>query len=286
MTPELAQQRFAQDPSHPLFRAVDSDDGAGRDYSTLLAFALFRVNIPLHPDVRVVGEPQRRTIKVLRGVPSLANLERTAPFVQDGREATLQEQASGAILDHMQPARRSSPPELDALAAFEKTLFYPLRLRSMRDDDPVPRPPQFSVPIQSQAAARGKIVFDRHCQRCHSGETGDQPLDPEASRFVSVFVSEANVPRLPMQRLAFKQDDGSWVETVTPDPGRAAITGRLADLNAFDTPQLRGVKHTAPYFHDNSAPTLDAVIEHYNATFQFRILAAEKDDLLAYLELL
>ena len=30
---------------------------------------------------------------------------------------------------------------------------------------------------------------------------------------------------------------------------------------------LRGVRHTAPYFHDNSAKTLEDVLQHYRPFF-------------------
>ena len=50
----------------------------------------------------------------------------------------------------------------------------------------------------------------------------------------------------------------------TTDPGRAAITGDPADFEAFDTPQLRGIAQTAPYFHDNSRETLREVVDEYS----------------------
>ena len=65
-----------------------------------------------------------------------------------------------------------------------------------------------------------------------------------------------------------------------------AITGRLADLNKFDTPPLRGLKHTAPYFHDNSANTLEELIDHYNEFFPFGITEQQKQDIITYLEAL
>ena len=46
------------------------------------------------------------------------------------------------------------------------------------------------------------------------------------------------------------------------------------------------MKHTAPYFHDNSANTLEEVIGHYNRHFQFQIQQQERDDLIAFLETL
>jgi cytochrome c peroxidase len=50
----------------------------------------------------------------------------------------------------------------------------------------------------------------------------------------------------------------------TTDPGRAVITGDPADFEAFDTPPLRGIAQTAPYYHDNSLETLRAVVDEYS----------------------
>jgi cytochrome c peroxidase len=44
---------------------------------------------------------------------------------------------------------------------------------------------------------------------------------------------------------------------VAPDPGRALITGDPNDLLNFKIATLWGIKDTAPYFHDNSARTLE-----------------------------
>ena len=287
MSPDLAQKRYAVNPDDPLFRPVDSDDGRGHDYTTVLTRAAFRVRITLNPLITNVDDPMNRTIVVLRGVPSITNVALTAPYLQDGRADTLQQQALGALRDHMQPMRRILPKELDALAIFENELFYPQRLRSLEDTtDPVPKESGFSVPVSNPAALRGKIVFDAHCRTCHDGELFDDPQDPSVSRFANAFVSDVNTPRFPLLRLAFRQPDGSEAVAYTPDPGRAAITGDLLDLNAFDTPSLRGLKHTAPYFHDNSAATLTDVVNHYNAHFLFNISDDERDDLVAFLELL
>ena len=48
------------------------------------------------------------------------------------------------------------------------------------------------------------------------------------------------------------------VQTVTTsDPGRLLLTGQPADLGVMDVTQLRGIGRTAPYFHNNSAATLE-----------------------------
>jgi cytochrome c peroxidase len=53
-------------------------------------------------------------------------------------------------------------------------------------------------------------------------------------------------------------------QAFTVDPGRCIITGDPLDFEAFDVPQLRGISHTAPYFHDNSAPDLPTLLDIYS----------------------
>ena len=48
------------------------------------------------------------------------------------------------------------------------------------------------------------------------------------------------------------------------DPGRFAVTHDPAHRGAFKTPTLREVARTAPYMHDGSLATLDAVVDHYD----------------------
>ena len=48
------------------------------------------------------------------------------------------------------------------------------------------------------------------------------------------------------------------------DIGRAGVTMQQADKFKFRVPSLRNVERTAPYMHDGSWSSLEAVIEHYN----------------------
>ena len=43
------------------------------------------------------------------------------------------------------------------------------------------------------------------------------------------------------------------------------FTGRARDMGKFKAPTLRNIALTAPYMHDGSVPTLEAVIDHYRA---------------------
>ena len=70
-----------------------------------------------------------------------------------------------------------------------------------------------------------------------------------------------DLPPLPTQGLS-----PSFIpQAYSVDPGRCIISGDPADYEAFKVPQLRGLAHTAPYFHDGSMKTLDDVVEFYSS---------------------
>jgi cytochrome c peroxidase len=68
--------------------------------------------------------------------------------------------------------------------------------------------------------------------------------------------------------------NGTVVRRVSSDPGRALLTGFVGgpppadDWNKLDVNGLRGIAKTAPYFHNNSADTLEQVVEHYIAFYK------------------
>ncbi len=60
------------------------------------------------------------------------------------------------------------------------------------------------------------------------------------------------------QRPTSAEEEGKLV-----DLGRFEVTGEDRDRGAFKTPTIRNVERTAPYMHDGSLATLDAVIDCY-----------------------
>ena len=52
-----------------------------------------------------------------------------------------------------------------------------------------------------------------------------------------------------------------------PEPNRGILelSGKPEDMGAFRTQSLRNVAVTAPYMHDGSIATLEAVLDHYAA---------------------
>jgi len=120
------------------------------------------------------------------------------------------------------------------------------------------------------------------CAICHSGpmlntSNGYNPLPvppffvPKGTRFQSVLVAELNAANNPVFDFILKNPDGTTTAFSTPDPGVSLINGDFlafpfGPLNNFKIPPLRGIKNTAPYFHDGSAKSLEDVLAHY-ATF-------------------
>jgi hypothetical protein len=62
--------------------------------------------------------------------------------------------------------------------------------------------------------------------------------------------------------------------------------------NMFKTPPLHGIRHTAPYFHDNSAKTLSDMLVQYDWMFAnlingvIELTPQDKEDIEAFLDLL
>jgi hypothetical protein len=67
---------------------------------------------------------------------------------------------------------------------------------------------------------------------------------------------------------------GTRIRRTSSDPGRALLTGFVGgpapqdDWDKFDVPGLRGIARTAPYFHNNSAATLEEMVDHYIEFFK------------------
>jgi len=75
---------------------------------------------------------------------------------------------------------------------------------------------------------------------------------------------------------------GATVQTT--DPGRALVTGKWKDIGKFKGPILRGLAARAPYFHNGFAATLDDVLSFYVGRFGVTLSAAERTDLLHFLQ--
>jgi cytochrome c5/cytochrome c2 len=134
--------------------------------------------------------------------------------------------------------------KLDALEAYQLTIAAPV-------------PPAGS--FDAAAADRGRLVFEGagRCSNCHSGDKftdANDRLHP-----VSDSVAE-------------------------PEPNGAPSYVARSATKLYRTSPLRGLWQHAPYFHNGSAPTLEAAVQAYNTRMALGLSAAQMADLVQYLK--
>ena len=320
VSPEDAQKRFAKDPHDPLFVHDGSDDGQGKGTSRMRRDATVLMTIEMAKNVQLADDPSAKTVVLARGIPTTLNTPALDEVLMvDGRQPTLERQATGAIQDHAQGAVPSIAG-LQAIAAFQKTNAFfssPEVRRFALERGVAPALPEGLTDSEK----RGRRFFEDEppnpaegfrpglCAHCHSGPLMNQtnqfaqafiqlPI-PAGQRFISVGVSEINEGANPVRTFLFNKGLPNEFILDSPDPGRALITGVTQDedptlehVNAFKISPLRGIRRTAPYFHDNSAKTLEDVAKHYTLFFQIvtrgviSLTPQDQADMVAYMKLL
>jgi hypothetical protein len=264
----------------------------------------------------------RKTTPLLNTVFTFGNLG-------DGRMRELTEASRGALMVHthdgdarfddllpLQDVRDISafiesqidPPELAALLDPKAPLY-----KKLVDD------PFYTVKAKTPAEKSGQKLFAMNCMPCHNmpnvfsnrDHVDGPPLlfPPHYGHVMDLGVAQRNKHKLELRRydaqtgkretvvIPLVKVDGTVVQwTVTDDIGVAATTARYEDLHRFKIPQLRRISELAPYFHDNSAATLEQVLDYYSSP-QFNQSADGKDhpiylspkekaDLFAFLKIL
>jgi cytochrome c peroxidase len=120
-----------------------------------------------------------------------------------------------------------------------------------------PSPPAGSFDVG--AAERGRLVFNNagKCVTCHSGDS----------------FTDANT------RLH------SPSEVVSePEPNGAPGYASRSATKQYRTAPLKGLWQHAPYFHNGTAPTLEAVVQTYNTRQALGLTATQIADLAQYLK--
>lgn len=314
VSPEDAQARFQANPQDPLFVHDGSDDGQGNGVSRMLADATILMTIPLPANVRLADSSDRFVV-LRRGIPTTLNTPALDPVLMlDGRQPTLELQAAGAIQDHAQAVAVPSGEDLLRIKQFQLTdaFFSSPALRDLARGGANPELPQGNT-LSEQ---RGRRFFEDVppdptagfrpglCSHCHSGPLLNQTNEfaplfigvpiPTGTRFSNVAVSFFNQANNPVRHFIFNEGTADEAHVFSPDPGRALITGdpSFADVEAFKISPLRGIRLTAPYFHDNSAKTLEDVAAHYARFFSFvtggflQLTPEDEADMVAFMKLL
>lgn len=222
-----------------------------------------------------------------RNTPSLTNVIYQKKLLREGGLPTLEMQILVPIQEHnefdfnmvlaverlkknpeyAEMAQKAYERELDAfvvtraIASFERTF--------VSGDAPFDRWHfQGNGTAVPQSAKRGYDLFQSeklNCAKCHEGYL------------------------LSNQGFA---NNGLYVHY--PDSGRIRLTGLAEDRALFKVPSLRNVALTAPYMHDGSILSLEAVLDHYQSGGKnhpnkspllqpFALTTQERADLLAFL---
>jgi cytochrome c peroxidase len=153
----------------------------------------------------------------------------------------------------------------------------------------------------SASAQRGMALFfseSLECFHCHGGFNFT-----DSSTHANTTIASAGFHNTGLYSLDI---DGAYPED---NRGLIELTGERRDMGRFRAPSLRNIAATAPYMHDGSIATLNAVIEHYAAggreigtgplagdgsrnpyksvfIRQFELSDAQKEDLIVFLRAL
>jgi hypothetical protein len=136
-------------------------------------------------------------------------------------------------------------PKLPALLAYQLSLS-------------APAPPAGS--FNASAARRGERVFHgkAQCATCHIPPTYTDVLSgPDSS-------------------MPFLHD--------AAEVGTEPVYATRSATGQYRTSPLRGIWQHPPYFHDGSAATLSAVVDHYDQHFKLNLSASQKADLVEFLK--
>ena len=208
----------------------------------------------------------------------------------DGRAGSLEEQALGPIhnpiemgetLEHVVQKLNAIPGYqaefqnvfgtdvtsdgiAKAIASFERTVIS--------GPSPYDRYVMGDRKAMGKAAVRGMNLFNgkAHCTVCHGGP----------------MFSDQGFHNL-----------GVGMDRPNPDVGRSKVTNDPKDRGRFKTPTLRNIALTAPYLHDGSEQTLEAVVSFYDkggvpnrnldpAVLPLNLTKRERSDLVEFLKAL
>ena len=239
------------------------------------------------------GDAQPKAIghdmKVLaRRSPSIVNAAWNQALMWDGREATLETQALGPIAT---AAEMNMPFAVltERLAGIGE---YNLLFTAAFGTDA----------IMAQNVAKALATFERTVVSASalfdSWIAGDEKaISEDAKRGFAVFNTKAGCAQC-HSGWNFTDDSFHDIGLDSPDLGRGKLVPDTLKLqHAFKTPGLREIARRAPFAHDGSLPTLEAVVDHYDRggierpsrsdiIKPLRLTAQEKTDLVAFLQTL
>lgn len=192
-----------------------------------------------------------------RNAPSLANVAYHPYYTREGGVPTLEMQVLVPIQEHAEF-------DFNILLVAER-LAQDSSYQSM-SQAAYGREMDFFVITRALATFERSLISGNSLYDLDNREVTGYRLSAKAQRGKALFFSERTACAschggFNFTNYAF-ENNGLYVEY--PDPGRFRLTNDEADRALFKVASLRNVGLTAPYMHDGSLASLEAVIEHYN----------------------
>lgn len=246
------------------------------------------------PTLEVQALGALRDHSQLDGQPRHGQLDAIADYEKTVFSSPAAEEVADALEDHRDPPPLDLHLQPGSDAALGAQLFTTVcaRCHGSPTTNQVVEQPVFDsfFPVQHADGTIDVVgrlpdgvaipgTFMQNVERSHEGTLGISGLG--VLRELGAFPNPSGLT-LPHYRIRFYTDatrttkrvdmppappgigPSLFPEPFTVDPGRAVITGDPIDWEGFDVPQLRGLANTAPYFHDNSAPDLKALLDIYS----------------------
>jgi len=112
------------------------------------------------------------------------------------------------------------------------------------------QPPKYPKPVNKELARQGGLIYVKNCSKCHgNGDEYPNLLIPESviQTDSMLFTSNYQSPQF------VDWFNSSWF-------AQGDHPARLEPFNGYIAPPLDGIWATAPYLHNGSVPTLEAVL--------------------------
>ncbi len=228
-----------------------------------------------------------------RNSPTVINAAYMTSQFWDGREPTLEAQALGPIENPIEMGHKLAVVCADC----EKIPAYKEQFQKV-----------FGTGVTKEGIAKAIAAFERTILSGNSPydkfKAGDKKaLNDAQQRGMALFMDKAMCSTChapPIFSNGQFYNAGVSCDKKPPDEGRKKVTKKDSDMGKFRVPHLREVAKTGPYFHDGSIKTLAEAVElmaaggkdNPNLSTMMKVVrgakltAAEKKDLLAFLEAL
>ncbi|MFT5833513.1 MAG: cytochrome c peroxidase [Cognaticolwellia sp.] len=192
----------------------------------------------------------------MRNAPALVNLAYNEFFFRDGGVTSLETQAMSPINSELE---MDFDIHLVAARLSESDFYQRLAIESYD------REMSAFVIVRALAAFQRTLISGNSPFDADFYHGDNSALDESQKNGKAIFFGKGNCSNchhgFNLTNFGF-ENNGLYKNY--KDKGRLRISLRAEDEGKFKVPTLRNIEKTAPYMHDGSLPSLEAVIEHYN----------------------